>query len=175
VTDYGLEGLGSIPGRGKIFPFSISSMWTLGPTQPPIQWVPRDLSPGEKRLGHEADNLPPFSGECEDGGAIPPLPYMSSWNIASLYVYIQQYIIVPDFMTRRHCCCNNELVIHSKISNSHFLGDYNSNPTKHILLVIINLKLNVIKIGPLVELGLCHFHELTMQYPIHMQSFITLR
>jgi hypothetical protein len=41
---------GSIPGRGKRF-FLLSSVSgpALGPTQPPVQWVPGVLSPGVKR------------------------------------------------------------------------------------------------------------------------------
>jgi len=35
----------------------------LGPTQPPIQWVPRALSLGVKRPGREADHSPPSSAE----------------------------------------------------------------------------------------------------------------
>jgi hypothetical protein len=46
-----------------------------------------------------------------------------------IYIYIEHYIIVPDFMARRDSCCNKELVIHSKISNSH------SVPPKPIFLV----------------------------------------
>jgi hypothetical protein len=34
---YGLEGRDSIPGRDKIFLFSITSRPALGPIQPPIQ------------------------------------------------------------------------------------------------------------------------------------------
>jgi len=37
VTDYGLEGPGSNPGGDEIFR---SSRPALGPTQPPIKWVP---------------------------------------------------------------------------------------------------------------------------------------
>jgi len=37
VTDYGLDGLGSNPGRDEIFRLSRPA---LGPTQPPVQWVP---------------------------------------------------------------------------------------------------------------------------------------
>jgi len=37
ATDYGLEGPGSNPGGDEIFRLSRS---TLGPTQPPIKWVP---------------------------------------------------------------------------------------------------------------------------------------
>jgi len=37
ATDYGLDGPGSNPGRDEIFR---PSRPTLGPTQPPIKWVP---------------------------------------------------------------------------------------------------------------------------------------
>jgi hypothetical protein len=35
--------------------FATASRPTLGPTQPPIKWVPRALSPGVKGPGREAD------------------------------------------------------------------------------------------------------------------------
>ena len=37
VTDYGLDGPGSNPGGDEIFR---ASRLALGPTQPPVQWVP---------------------------------------------------------------------------------------------------------------------------------------
>ena len=37
ATDYGLEGLGSNPGGDEIF---CQSRPVLGPTQPPVKWVP---------------------------------------------------------------------------------------------------------------------------------------
>jgi hypothetical protein len=58
VTGYGLDGRGSIPGRGKIFLFSIASRPVLRPTQPPIKWVPGAISLGVKRPGCEADHSP---------------------------------------------------------------------------------------------------------------------
>jgi hypothetical protein len=44
-----------------IFLFTTASRTALGPTQPPIQWVPGALSLGVKWPGYEADNSPPSS------------------------------------------------------------------------------------------------------------------
>jgi hypothetical protein len=47
VSDYGLDDRGSIPWQGqRIFLLASASRPALGPTQPPIQWVPGVLSPG---------------------------------------------------------------------------------------------------------------------------------
>jgi hypothetical protein len=52
VSDYGLDdraiGVG-YPAGARIFPLSSVSRSALGPTQPPVQWVPGVLSPGVKR------------------------------------------------------------------------------------------------------------------------------
>jgi hypothetical protein len=68
ATGYGLNDEGyrsSNPSRVKNFLFSTSSRLTLGPTQPPIQWVLGALSPGVKRQGREADHSPPASAEVK--------------------------------------------------------------------------------------------------------------
>jgi hypothetical protein len=51
------------PSRVKNFLFSVSSRPALRPTQSPIQWVPRALSPTVKRQGREADHSTPTSAE----------------------------------------------------------------------------------------------------------------
>jgi hypothetical protein len=46
----------------------------LGPTQPPIQWIPGNLFPGLKRGERETDHSLPSSAEVKNVGAIPQLP-----------------------------------------------------------------------------------------------------
>jgi hypothetical protein len=52
VSDYGLDdraiGVRSLAGA-EDFPLASVSRPALGPTQPPVQWVPGVLSPGVKR------------------------------------------------------------------------------------------------------------------------------
>jgi hypothetical protein len=67
----GLSGFDSRQ-RQEIFLFPTASRPTLGPTQPPVQWVPGALSPGVKQPGREPGHSLPSSGEVENGGAIPP-------------------------------------------------------------------------------------------------------
>jgi hypothetical protein len=52
ITGYGLDSWGLIPGKGKIFLFSITYRPALGLAQPNIQWVPW----GVKQLGRETDH-----------------------------------------------------------------------------------------------------------------------
>jgi hypothetical protein len=50
------------------FLFATTSGPPLGPTQPPIQWVPVPLTPGVKQPGHEADHP-----QLRMHGAVPSL------------------------------------------------------------------------------------------------------
>jgi hypothetical protein len=70
VSDYGLDdraiGVRSLAGQ-RIFPLASVSRPALGPTQPPVQWVPGVLSPGVKvQLGRDADHSPPSSAKVEN-------------------------------------------------------------------------------------------------------------
>jgi hypothetical protein len=66
---YGLDDRGSrvqFPAGAGDFLFITASRTALGPTQPPIQWVPRALSLGVKRPGREIDHSPPSSAEVKE-------------------------------------------------------------------------------------------------------------
>jgi hypothetical protein len=62
------ERSGFDPRQGqRIFPLSSVSRPALGPTQPPVQWVPGVLSPGVKaRPMRDADHSPPSNDEVEN-------------------------------------------------------------------------------------------------------------
>ena len=64
ATGYGLEGPGIESPWGRDFPHL--SRPALGPTQPPVQWVP-GLSRGKQRPGRDADPSPPSSAVVMKG------------------------------------------------------------------------------------------------------------
>jgi hypothetical protein len=57
-----------------IFLFTTASRPALGPTQPPIQWVPGALSLWVRRPGREADQSPPPSAEVKNGWSYTSTP-----------------------------------------------------------------------------------------------------
>jgi hypothetical protein len=65
--DIGLDDWGFESQQGlEIFLFTTMSRPALGPTQPPIQWVPGALSLGVKQLGCEVDHTPLSSAEVKE-------------------------------------------------------------------------------------------------------------
>jgi hypothetical protein len=73
---YSLQGLG-------IFLFTSASRPALGPTQPPIQWVPGALSLGVKGTGREDNHLHPSRAEVKNAW---------SYTSVSPYVFMAWYI-----------------------------------------------------------------------------------
>jgi hypothetical protein len=47
------------------FHFATASKRALGPTQPPIHWISRALSPEVNQPGRETDHSPPSSAEVK--------------------------------------------------------------------------------------------------------------
>jgi len=60
--------------------FTTASRPVLRPTQPPIKWVPGELSPGIKRWGVKLTTRLHLVPMLRMRGAIPPLPQTSSWH-----------------------------------------------------------------------------------------------
>jgi hypothetical protein len=99
----GVLGFNSRQGLG-IFLFTTASRTVLGPTQPPIKWVPRALS---LRPGREADHSPPSSDEVKNAWsytATPQYAFMVSClvkhrdNFTFYFIFlIHLYILRFDF------------------------------------------------------------------------------
>jgi hypothetical protein len=73
-----MDGRVSILGRSKTFPHRVQT--GSGAHKTLVKWELGALSPGVKWPAREADQSPPCSAELKKGGAIPPLPRMSSWH-----------------------------------------------------------------------------------------------
>jgi hypothetical protein len=74
--------------------FFVDSSLALGPTQPPIQWVPADLFPGVERPGRESEDSSLFSAEVKNA---------CSHTSTSPYVFmacclIKQWVRVHDMV-----------------------------------------------------------------------------
>jgi len=61
ATDYGLDCPGIESRWGGVRDFPHLSRPALGPTQPPVQWVPGIFSGGKERPGRDADPSPSSS------------------------------------------------------------------------------------------------------------------
>jgi hypothetical protein len=64
-----------------IYLFTTTSRTALGPTQPPVQWVPGALSRGVKRPGREADHSPPSSAEVKNAWSYTSTPPICLYGV----------------------------------------------------------------------------------------------
>jgi len=81
VTCYGVDGPGIESRWGRHFPHL--SRPALGPTQPPVQWVP-GVSPGKERPGRDVDPSPLLVPWSRKSRAIPLLPLWAVRPVQSL-------------------------------------------------------------------------------------------
>jgi hypothetical protein len=107
----------------------------LGPTKPPIRWVPGALSLGTKRPGREADHSPPSSAEVKECVELyfhslhtsswrgAPLKYRDKFLSIFKNVYMTQSKTVPRYVTDQcffsgrtlHDVKNSNCLYYSKI------------------------------------------------------------
>jgi hypothetical protein len=72
----------------RTFPLSSVSRPALGPTQPPVQWVPGVLSPGVKaRPGRDADHSSPSSAEVVNEKLYLLSPQVPPWRVTGLLYF----------------------------------------------------------------------------------------
>jgi hypothetical protein len=78
-----------------IFLYTTMSRLALGPTHPPIQWVPGTLSLGVKRPGREADHSPPSSAKVKNvwNYASPPQYMAMAWCSVKKISQGQMYLL----------------------------------------------------------------------------------
>jgi hypothetical protein len=93
ATGYGLEGPGIESRWRRDYPHL--SRPALGPTQPPVQWIP-GLSRGKERPGLVADPSPPLVPWLWKSRAIPLLPLCAVRLVQSLSACaVELYLYSP--------------------------------------------------------------------------------
>jgi hypothetical protein len=65
----------------------------LGPTQPPIQWVPGALRMWVKRPGRETHHSHPSTAVVTMRGSVPPLPHYAFMAWCSVKAQVQPYLL----------------------------------------------------------------------------------
>jgi hypothetical protein len=74
----------------------MSSRLALGPTQPPIKWLPWGLTPGGKMPRHGADHSSPTKAEVENS-VYSSTPHTSSWCSIQLVKHRDNFSFIFSF------------------------------------------------------------------------------
>jgi hypothetical protein len=75
----------------EVFLFTTASRMALGPTQPPIQWVPEAVSLEVKRPGRETDHSPTSRAEIKNAWSYTSIPQYAFVVWCSVKVQGQLY------------------------------------------------------------------------------------
>jgi len=117
ATGYRLDGPVIESRWGRDFPHL--SRPALGPTQPPLQWVP-GLSRGKERPGRDADPSPLLVPWSRKSSAMPLLPLWAVRPVQSLSactgVHFTFTLYVECFLTHFNLCSIHDVL------QSHLMG-----------------------------------------------------
>jgi hypothetical protein len=100
---YGLDDWGSrvrFPAGAGNLSFTTASRTALGPTQPPVQWVPGALSLRVKRPRREADHSPPSGAEVKECVELYLHPQYAFMAWCSVKAQGQLYLYLYSFLSR---------------------------------------------------------------------------
>jgi hypothetical protein len=81
-------GFDSRHGQGRLVLFATASGLALGPTHPPIQWVPGALSAEVKRSGREAEHSRSSRAEVKNTRSCTFTPAIRLHGVVLVYVQV---------------------------------------------------------------------------------------
>jgi hypothetical protein len=105
--------------HADLFLFTTASRTALGPTQPPIQWVPGALSLAVKQPEREADHLSPSSAEVKNAWSYTSTPPIRLHGVVLSSAQGQLYLLPLHTHTCSTSFTASTLKERNHISNEH--------------------------------------------------------